>query len=151
MNTKYMICNVLSTLYFKPQLNTILSCLPTYSHSWETTTIMITNVSVIILFPCNYSVSCAFKTTQQLTEVCSHSTYANAFPRVEQDNLDFLDLVHFDFLVTHLVSKILIRNVLFLSPFQDLYFLNLDLVLFQSIHLKIFIFLILVNISNFRT
>ena len=48
--------------------------------------------------------------------------------RLEQEVLDFLDLMHFDVLVSLLVSKILIRNVLFLSRFQDLYFKNLDLV-----------------------
>ena len=48
--------------------------------------------------------------------------------RVEQDLLNFCDIVNFDVLVSLLVSKILIRNVLFLSRFQDLYFKNLDLV-----------------------
>jgi hypothetical protein len=59
--------------------------------------------------------------------------------RVEQDILDFLDLVHFDVLVSLLVTKILIRNVLFLSRFQDFYFVNLDLVLFLRIPLIIMI------------
>ena len=67
-------------------------------------------------------------------------TFAWPRNRVEQDILDFLDLVHFDVLNSLLVTKILIRNVLFLSRFQDLYFYNLDLVLFQAIHLKISIF-----------
>ena len=57
--------------------------------------------------------------------------------RVEQDTLD---LVHSDVLVSLLVSKILIINVLFVTPFQDLYFKNVDLVLFQAIHLKILVF-----------
>ena len=55
--------------------------------------------------------------------------------RVEQDVLDFLDLVHFGVLVS-----ILTRRILFLSPFQDVYFQNLDLVLFLVISLKILIF-----------
>jgi hypothetical protein len=40
----------------------------------------------------------------------------------EQDILDFLDFMHCIVLVSFLVGKILIRDVLFLSLFQDLYF-----------------------------
>ena len=44
------------------------------------------------------------------------------WPREKQHILDFLHLVHFDILVSLLVSKILIKNVLLLLFFQDLYF-----------------------------
>ena len=40
--------------------------------------------------------------------------------RVERDYFKILDLVHFSVLVTLLVGKIPIGNVLFLSPFQDI-------------------------------
>ena len=48
----------------------------------------------------------------------------NGGGRSEQDSIKFLDLVHFDVLVTLLVGKIPIGNILFLSLFQDIYSLS---------------------------
>ena len=56
--------------------------------------------------------------------------------RVEQDVVDFLDLVHFGVHVPLLVIKIIIRRILFLSHLQDLYFHILDLVLFHMYHMN---------------
>ena len=67
----------------------------------------------------------ALETADYFLQLCITLGYVEHFyptDRVEQDILDFLDLVHFYVLVSLLVSKILIKNVLFLSPFQDLYF-----------------------------
>jgi hypothetical protein len=58
-----------------------------------------------------------------LTFYCEILIYQILAERVEQDILDFLDLVYFDVLISILVTEILIRNVFILFRFSRSIFL----------------------------